>query len=1222
MRTGAIFARGSCRALKWMALLGTVFVLGAGAALAQVSVSVPKTVDEAGRLTISVTAKVRIADQDTAATVTLTVTPTVTVRTPTATEATGGLTEAEAPDDVDADRRDYVAPEAVELTISPNTTGSAKDREAKGTITLQTLPDLDAEDEAITVEFELTAAPSGITASGSDTVELALDDDSDGEFKVTINDTDEQTFEWKAPDKPKEGADIEIKLMTDPEPYDRTYSLPLSVDTAGYRLDDTQAMLAMDDESTAAMDESVATITITPPTSDGDRDEDEITLRALKAGTTNDLIDPLRIKVADIHKLPEDDDIEAEAFQDDGKGKITKNTATSVMEGGDPVHVTITVDRGDDNYPSGEKLKVEVVADDPAQGVDYRVDDDEFELPAEEGEQDMTIKLWARVDDNIEPEEELKLNLIVSGAKDENGSGQSMGMFSIVIKDDTTALVKVKDSASDAVMEALGEDPLNPGAEVVLMLDDLFEYDKDMVNVTPSASVDGSGVRTSSSGDSVTLTAEEPGDAKVTVTATARPKSNSLVTSSQTEADVAHVTFDVSVVLSELTVTVTADPMEIDEGGMSTITAMASREVATSDGEVKVDLEVVGDGELSAPSITIAAGEMTGTATVTAMEDDEDYEDETLTVVARGASSATLTIMVADNDTPSEPTNVITAKSSDEIYPLLMAAGLAGDDAMFNPGMTAELDASEMFDMMDGYSASYAAESDAMNVAGTSTSGNMVSVTAGEAGMAHVTITATATMASGVTTGQPAINVATVMFPVNVTNMPLAVTVSTDPMDMVEEGGTITVTATANRDVVADDGDVQVALTITGAVEMNEATIAIAAGSSNSTMIQVLDDMEVAPMADITIVATGSGIPTAQTFNLSVTEDDVETTYTLTASPETVEEGGEVTITATASQAALEDTTIELSQTGGTASDGDYGLDPMSITIMTGETTGTATLTATDDYDVEGNETLTLQGAMGSMIVASVMVTIEDNDAETTYTLSASAEMVEEGGTVTITATASQMVRANTEVMVMRDAASTAGDDDYSLEPPLITIMEGETEGSLTLTATDDTDVEGEEKLTLNGMVGDMAAGSVMLSIADNDMLSTYTLSGGPDDSNLVEGMSYELTVTADPAVQVETTVMIMRDGTSSAGDADFEVGEVAIAAGSATGTTTLMAVEDSMAEDMEMLVLYGMEGNQRTENSLTFNIWDAAVPALPLIAQLLLGSLLAIGGFRRYRRR
>ena len=35
MRTGAIFARGSCRALRWMALAGMVFALGAGQAVAQ-----------------------------------------------------------------------------------------------------------------------------------------------------------------------------------------------------------------------------------------------------------------------------------------------------------------------------------------------------------------------------------------------------------------------------------------------------------------------------------------------------------------------------------------------------------------------------------------------------------------------------------------------------------------------------------------------------------------------------------------------------------------------------------------------------------------------------------------------------------------------------------------------------------------------------------------------------------------------------------------------------------------------------------------------------------------------------------------------------------------------------------------------------------------------------------------------------------------------------------
>ena len=45
------------------------------------------------------------------------------------------------------------------------------------------------------------------------------------------------------------------------------------------------------------------------------------------------------------------------------------------------------------------------------------------------------------------------------------------------------------------------------------------------------------------------------------------------------------------------------------------------------------------------------------------------------------------------------------------------------------------------------------------------------------------------------------------------------------------------------------------------------------------------------------------------------------------------------------------------------------------------------------------------------------------------------------------------------------------------------------------------------------------------------------------------------------------------------------------------------------------------MVGNMRT-NELSFYVWDLSVPALPVIAQLLLAALMAIGGYRRYRRR
>ena len=37
---------------------------------------------------------------------------------------------------------------------------------------------------------------------------------------------------------------------------------------------------------------------------------------------------------------------------------------------------------------------------------------------------------------------------------------------------------------------------------------------------------------------------------------------------------------------------------------------------------------------------------------------------------------------------------------------------------------------------------------------------------------------------------------------------------------------------------------------------------------------------------------------------------------------------------------------------------------------------------------------------------------------------------------------------------------------------------------------------------------------------------------------------------------------------------------------------------------------------------SVDLTVWDAAVPALPVVGQLLLAALMAVGGYRRYRRR
>ena len=352
------------------------------------------------------------------------------------------------------------------------------------------------------------------------------------------------------------------------------------------------------------------------------------------------------------------------------------------------------------------------------------------------------------------------------------------------------------------------------------------------------------------------------------------------------------------------------------------------------------------------------------------------------------------------------------------------------------------------------------------------------------------------------------------------------------------------------------------------------------------------------------------------------TVGDLPPALTITSTPmsgSSVEEGGTITVTATLNQAAAAAMSVALDVSGPAT-----GAD--AITVAASATSGSATLTVNDDNAVMAMPDIVVVASHAAIAGGSAVLnfSVTEDDVETTYTLAASADTVDEGGTVTITATASQAVHENTEVKVMRDGASTAGDDDYSLEPPLITIMAGDTSGTLTLTATDDHDVEGNESLTLRGMVGDMTVGSVMLAIADNDMEITYTLSG-PADMNIPEGGSAVLTATASSAVRADTEVMVMRDGSSTASDADFTAQPITIKAGETTGTTMVMAVEDNEPDSgsgsPEMLTLYGMVDGLQT-NSVTFNIWDAAVPALPVIAQLLLAAFLAVGGYRRYLRR
>ena len=187
-------------------------------------------------------------------------------------------------------------------------------------------------------------------------------------------------------------------------------------------------------------------------------------------------------------------------------------------------------------------------------------------------------------------------------------------------------------------------------------------------------------------------------------------------------------------------------------------------------------------------------------------------------------------------------------------------------------------------------------------------------------------------------------------------------------------------------------------------------------------------------------------------------------------------------------------------------------------------------------------------------------------------------------------------------------------------------------------------DMAGEAKVTVIG-TAKMASSSFApeqvatnvaeitfpVMVVDKALVVMLEMPANVMDGNIVEGESYDIMVSANRMIteaEGSVEVMIMRDrAASDAGEDDFTVSSATIMAGYDSATAELMVTEDmepdSGTDDNmgESLVLYGMSGDMET-NSLTFTIWDQAVPTLPLIAQLLLALFLMLGGARLYRRR
>ena len=182
-------------------------------------------------------------------------------------------------------------------------------------------------------------------------------------------------------------------------------------------------------------------------------------------------------------------------------------TVTSVAEGGMAyvwVEVTNTTR---DAVSDDEEFTISLMAADQNQLLDYRVSPASFKTEARGGftssgddtEMVGPFTLEALADEDI-GEEELMLNVNLTGQSTTYGAGESNGMFSITIEDTTQRLVWAKsdEEIQEAVYAAKGEGPMSPGDSFEVMTGDLFMM-ADGVTVAFSATSDGAAASASAS---------------------------------------------------------------------------------------------------------------------------------------------------------------------------------------------------------------------------------------------------------------------------------------------------------------------------------------------------------------------------------------------------------------------------------------------------------------------------------------------------------------------------------------------------------------------------------------------------------------------------------------------------------------------------------------------------------------------------------------------------
>ena len=704
---------------------------------------------------------------------------------------------------------------------------------------------------------------------------------------------------------------------------------------------------------------------------------------------------------------------------------------------------------------------------------------------------------------------------------------------------------------------------------------------------------------------------------------------------------------DATPTLSELT----TNPTRVLEDGGATAVAVTATLDGTRTEATEVAVAVTGSGNADAvdfqnvPSftITIAAGDKSGTNTftLTPIDDEVDESDETLTVTGtsrvtvNGTTIATVIVTQVElvDDDATSSSIALTAE------PPRVSEG----DGATPVRVTATLDAGT--------------RSEATEVTVTvSGSGNADAVDFADVADFTITIAAGARSGTGNFTLTPeddnvdesdeTLDIGgSSALPVTADTVALAdddqpsaaILLSASPARIAEDGGASPVQVTATLDASARTVATTVSVSVSGSGQPDavgyaasatafDITIAAGATAGTGTFTVTPANDEVDERDEVLDIAGMSDLPVTPASVTLADDEQTSTEILLSAVPSTVSEGAGATpveVTATLDAGARTvSTTVTVEVTGSGDPDAVDFADVADFTIMiaAGDTSGTGnfTLSPEDDNVDESDETLDVDGSSVLPVTADTVALADDDQPSAAILLSASpGRIAEDGGgsSVQVTATLDASARTvATTVSVSVSGSGRPGAVGYAASATAfdITIAAGATAGTGTFTVTpeDDEVDERDEVLDVAG-ASDLPVTPASVTLADDDQTSTeIVLSAVP--STVSEGAGatpVEVTATLDAGARtVSTTVTVEVTGSGESDAVDFGTVQdftIMIAAGATSGrwTFTLTPDDDDIAESSETLTVDGSSDLPVTQTTVTLTDDDVASSGIVLSA-------------------